>query len=238
MHRLSLTYFLPNLFTAGSIFVGVVGIIKASSGNFTVAAWLILLALVFDGLDGRIARLTGTTSKFGAEFDSLADIVSFGMAPAMLLYFYIGHEFGRFWIVVSALYVIFGAIRLARFNITASKNDPNIFIGLPIPAAAIFISIWVLLFYKYHLDTYAFLLLFLSLGVAVLMVSNIRYPSFKKIHINKSMLFKTFIALTLAASLLYLFSAEGFALIILAYIGYGPFRAVRNLNSRKINRKR
>lgn len=238
MSRPRFIYILPNLFTASSIFVGVISVVKASSEDFTAAAWLILLALVFDGLDGRIARLTNTTSQFGAEFDSLADIVSFGIAPAMLLYFYIGHEFGRFGIVVSALYVIFGAIRLARFNITAFKNDPNIFIGLPIPTAAIFISMWILLFYKYHLEAYAFLLLVLSLMVLVLMVSNVRYPSFKKINIDKSMLFKTFITLTLAASLLYLFSVEGFALIVLVYIGYGPFRAVRNLNSRKINIKR
>lgn len=238
MQRPHLLYILPNLFTAGSIFVGVISIAKASKGDFTVAVWLIFLALVFDGLDGRIARLTNTASRFGVEFDSLADIVSFGIAPAMLLYFYIGDEFGRFGIVASALYVVFGAIRLARFNITTSKNDPNVFIGLPIPSAAIFICMWILLFHKYHLEGYAFLLLFFSLAVSVLMVSNIRYPSFKKIAIDKTIVFKTFIVLTLIAAALYLFSAEGFALIISAYIFYGPFRAVRNLNARKIKRKR
>jgi CDP-diacylglycerol--serine O-phosphatidyltransferase len=112
--------------------------VEASKGHFVLASWLILLALVFDGLDGRIARMTDTTSHFGVEFDSLADIISFGIAPAMLLYFFIGQEFGRFGILVSALYVIFGAIRLARFNISTAKTDPNVFL-----------SLWILLFNKY-----------------------------------------------------------------------------------------
>ena len=211
---------------------------KQAKENFILASWLILLALVFDGLDGRIARMTNTTSQFGVEFDSLADIISFGIAPAMLLYFFIGDEFGRFGILVSALYVIFGAIRLARFNISTAKTDPNVFIGLPIPTAAIFVSMWILLFHKYALENYGILLLFLTLGIAVLMVSNFRYPSFKKVQLDKPMVFKTMIILMLTASLLYLFSAEGFAIIILGYILYGPLRALRTLKLRKIKVKR
>ena len=212
--------------------------VEASKGNFVLASWLILLALVFDGLDGRIARMTNTTSQFGVEFDSLADIISFGIAPSMLLYFFIGNEFGRFGILVSALYVIFGAIRLARFNISTAKTDPNVFIGLPIPTAAIFVSMWILLFHKYTLQDYAIVLLFLTLGIAVLMVSNFRYPSFKKVNLDKPMVFKTMIMLMLTASLLYLFSAEGFAIVILGYTLYGPLRALYTLNLRKIKIKR
>ncbi|MCO4846181.1 MAG: CDP-diacylglycerol--serine O-phosphatidyltransferase [Sulfurovum sp.] len=238
MKNANLIYILPNLFTASSIFVGVISIVEASKGNFVLASWLILLALIFDGLDGRIARMTNTTSQFGVEFDSLADIISFGIAPAMLLYFFIGDEFGRFGILVSALYVIFGAIRLARFNISTAKTDPNVFIGLPIPTAAIFVSMWILLFHKYTLEAYGITLLFLTLGIAVLMVSNFRYPSFKKVKLDKPMVFKTMIILMLTASLLYLFSAEGFAIIILGYTLYGPLRALRTLNVRKINIKR
>ncbi len=238
MKNANLIYILPNLFTASSIFVGVISIVEASKGNFVLASWLILLALIFDGLDGRIARMTNTTSQFGVEFDSLADIISFGIAPAMLLYFFIGDEFGRFGILVSALYVIFGAIRLARFNISTAKTDPNVFIGLPIPTAAIFVSMWILLFHKYTLENYGITLLFLTLGIAVLMVSNFRYPSFKKVKLDKPMVFKTMIALMLTASLLYLFSAEGFAIILLGYILYGPIRALRTLNLRKIKIKR
>jgi len=233
-----LIYILPNLFTASSIFVGVISIVEASKEHFVLASWLVLLALLFDGLDGRVARMTNTTSQFGVEFDSLADIISFGIAPAMLLYFFVGHTYGRFGILVSALYVIFGAIRLARFNISTAKTDPNVFIGLPIPTAAVFVSMWILLFHKYTLEAYSIVLLFLALGVAVLMVSNFRYPSFKKIQLNRPMVFKTMILLVLVASLLYLFSAEGFALIILAYTLYGPIRALRNLSLRKIKIKR
>lgn len=233
MNRSNLLYVLPNLFTASSIFVGVISIVEASKGNFVLASWLILLALIFDGLDGRIARMTNTTSQFGVEFDSLADIISFGIAPAMLLYFFIGHDFGRFGILVSALYVIFGAIRLARFNISTAKTDPNVFIGLPIPTAAIFISMWILLFHKYALENYSIVLLFLALGVAILMVSNFRYPSFKKVKLDRPMVFKTMIIAVILASLLYLFSAEGFALIILSYVLYGPLRALRTLNTRR-----
>jgi len=238
MKKSNLIYILPNLFTASSIFVGVISIVEASKGHFVLASWLILLALIFDGLDGRVARMTNTTSQFGVEFDSLADIISFGIAPAMILYFFVGHEFGRFGILVSALYVIFGAIRLARFNISTAKTDPNVFIGLPIPTAAVFVSMWILLFNKYELQDYALTLLILALGVAVLMVSNFRYPSFKKVELDKPMVFKTMIALMLVASLLYLYSAEGFAIVILAYTLYGPLRALRTLNLRKIKIKR
>ena len=238
MHRSNLLYILPNLFTASSIFVGVISIVEASKGHFILASWLILLALIFDGLDGRIARMTNTSSQFGVEFDSLADIISFGIAPAMLLYFFIGHEFGRFGILVSALYVIFGAIRLARFNISTAKTDPNVFIGLPIPTAAIFISMWILLFHKYTLENYSIVLLILALGVSILMVSNFRYPSFKKVQLDRPMVFKTMILFVLVASLLYLFAAEGFALIILIYVLYGPLRGLRTLNLRKIKIKK
>ena len=238
MKNPNLIYILPNLFTASSSFVGVISIVEASKENFVLSSWLILLALIFDGLDGRIARMTNTTSQFGVEFDSLADIISFGIAPAMLLYFFIGNEFGRFGILVSALYVIFGAIRLARFNISTAKTDPNIFIGLPIPTAAIFVSMWILLFHKYTLEHYGILLLILTLGIAILMVSNFRYPSFKTIQLDKPMVFKTMIILMLTASLLYLFSAEGFAVIILGYALYGPLRALRAMNLRKIKIKR
>src|SRR5210317_1526687 len=187
MKNANLIYILPNLFTASSIFAGVISIVEASKENFVLASWLILLALVFDGLDGRIARMPNTTSQFGVEFDYLADIISFVIAPSMLLYFFIGEEFGRFGILVSALYVIFGAIRLARFNISTAKTDPNVFIGLPIPTAAIFVSMWILLFHKYTLENYGIVLLFLTLSIAVLMVSNFRYPSFKKVSLDKPM---------------------------------------------------
>ncbi len=232
-----LTYLLPNFLTASSIFVGVLSLIEGSKGHFTQSAWLILLALLFDGLDGRVARLTHTTSRFGVEFDSLADIISFGIAPAMLLYFYVGQYHGRFGILLSALYVIFGAVRLARFNVTTAQNDPNVFIGLPIPTAAIALATSLLFFEEYHLHSWSIILLIVSLPIALLMVSNIRYPSFKTVQLDRPIVNKVLILLLLIASLLYLFSAEGLTLLVWGYILYGPIRAVRTMEKRKFGRK-
>lgn len=222
-----LIYILPNLFTAASAFIGMISIIAASKGEFEKAAWLIFLSLIFDGLDGRIARLTHTTSKFGMEFDSLADIVAFGAAPAMLLYFCCGSEFGRFGSLVSAMFVVFGAIRLARFNVMAPSSEPSVFIGVPIPTAAVFIAVWILMYQKYPvLKEFSFLLLIGALICAFLMVSNIRYPSFKKIELKKMYVIKILIILIFAFSLLYLYPIEGITIIITIYILYGIFRAL------------
>lgn len=219
-----LIYILPNLFTAGGIFSGMMSLIMSSSGKFEYAAWLILLALIFDGLDGRVARLTKTTSKFGLEFDSLADIISFGVAPAMLLYQYCGMDYGRFGMVVSGLYVVFGAIRLARFNVMTSDIEPSVFIGVPIPTAAVFVSILILLYEKYALHLYVPLLI-VTLFVAVLMVSNIRYPSFKKIDLQKAHFIKVLVALVVTASLIFIYPIEALALFIGGYLLFGVGRA-------------
>ncbi len=199
-------------------------LIMSDAGKYEQAAWLILLALVFDGLDGRIARLTKTTSKFGLEFDSLADIVSFGVAPAMLLYQYCGFEFGRFGMVVSGLYVVFGAIRLARFNVTTMHIEPTVFIGVPIPTAAVFLSIMILLYEKYAF-TQSMPLLIMSLFVSILMVSNIRYPSFKKIDLEKSSFIKVLVALVFTASLIFIFPVESLSILIGGYLLFGFIRA-------------
>lgn len=219
-----LIYVLPNLFTAGGIFSGMMSLVMSSSGKFEYAAWLILLALLFDGLDGRIARLTKTTSKFGLEFDSLADVISFGVAPAMLLYQFCGVDYGRFGMVVSALYVIFGAIRLARFNVTTLEIEPSVFIGVPIPTAAVFVSILILLYEKYTLTLYLPLLL-VTLFVAILMVSNIRYPSFKKIDLQKAQFIKVLVSLVVAASFIFIYPVETLALFIGGYLLFGVSRA-------------
>jgi CDP-diacylglycerol--serine O-phosphatidyltransferase len=233
--RFNAIYILPNLFTAASIFTGVVSIVAAIHGRYEKAAWLIFLSLLFDGLDGRIARLTHTTSRFGVEFDSLTDIVAFGVAPAVLLYFFAGEAYGRFGVLVMALFVIFGAIRLARFNVMSPNTDPTVFIGVPIPTAAIFVAIWVLMFQRYEeLRAFSWALLPAALGISFLMVSNIRYPSFKKIHLEKARLTKTLIVVILLASLLYLYPVEGFAAMITLYIAWGAVRAAYTMaTSRK-----
>ncbi len=230
-----LIYILPNLFTAASIFTAIVAIVSSINGNFEKSAWLIFLSIVFDGLDGRIARLTRTTSRFGAEFDSLADIIAFGVAPALLLYLYIGQEYGKLGVLVMALYIIFGAIRLARFNTMSLNADPAVFIGVPIPVAAIFVSVWVLMFGEYGaLQEYSVSLLIATLLVSLLMVSNIRYPSFKKINLKKPVLTKTLILLIISASLIYLYPVEGFASISTLYLIWGIAGALRTIINRKM----
>jgi len=223
----NLIYILPNLFTAASIFSGVFSIISAVNGNFEKAAWLIMLSLIFDGLDGRVARLTNTCSKFGVEFDSLADMVAFGVAPALLMYLFVGHEFGRFGVVASALFVIFGAIRLARFNVMTVSSEPSVFIGVPIPAAAVFVSLLVLLFQKYGFNNdYGLVIMLLSILVSLLMVSNIRYPSFKKIDFSPKHAMKLFVFILSTLFVVFMYPIEGFALIFILYIMYGLVRAV------------
>ncbi|MDD2357223.1 MAG: CDP-diacylglycerol--serine O-phosphatidyltransferase [Thiovulaceae bacterium] len=231
----SVIYILPNIFTASSIFAGVVSIINSINGEFAIASWLIVLALIFDGLDGRVARLTNTCSRFGVEFDSLADLVAFGVAPAILLYMYAGHEFARFGIVTASLFVIFGAIRLARFNVMTAQSEPSVFIGVPIPTAAVFISILVLLFQKYNFFHQCFLLLpIASILVSLLMVSNIRYPSFKKINPSKPYTLRLFILLLCIAFGIFVYPIEGFALIVTLYIFYGLIRATLHLTRRRV----
>ncbi|MEA3523774.1 MAG: CDP-diacylglycerol--serine O-phosphatidyltransferase [Campylobacterota bacterium] len=222
-----IAYLIPNFFTASSIFSGFFSMSYAIEGEYTNAAWLILLALIFDALDGRVARLTNTTSKFGMEFDSLADIIAFGAAPAILLYTYIGHDYGRLGIVISALYVMFGAIRLARFNVMNTSQEPSIFIGIPIPTAAVFLSILILLFEKYKfLADYSVGMMIVVMAVSLLMVSNIRYPSFKKMDGFHVHYMRALVLIALGASLLILHPIEGLALLFTLYLTYGPIRAV------------
>lgn len=232
-HPTQLAYLLPNFFTASSIFAGIFSIISAVDGHFVLAAWMVLLSLVFDGLDGRVARMTNTCSQFGVEFDSLADIVAFGAAPAMLIYLYAGLDFGRFGIMTSALFVIFGGIRLARFNVMTGESEPSVFIGVPIPTAAVFVSILVLLFEKYHiLAEYKLVILISALIVAVLMVSNIRYPSFKKVDMDKKHMRRVFVAIVAVAMIVFIYPTEGFALFFILYILYGPILSLIHLYKR------
>ena len=226
--RINLAYLLPNFFTALSAFFGVMSIIASSQGKFEKAFIYIVLSLIADGLDGRVARLTNTTSKFGVEFDSLADLVAFGVAPAMMLFFAIGQNYGRFGALVSGLFVVFGAIRLARFNVTTGEIDPRYFIGLPIPTAAVVLSSWIMLDLKYQ-GGLNLLILLGALFLAFLMVSNFRYPSFKKIDFNKNVAIKILVLIIVIASFIYLYPIEAIALLLTIYTFYGVFRGIKGL---------
>lgn len=216
-------YILPNLFTAGSIFFGILSAIWASRGIYEGACWMVLISMVLDGLDGRVARLTNTASKFGVEFDSLADIVAFGVAPAFLLWFYVGMDYGRYGVVVSAMFVIFGAIRLARFNISTANSEPGVFIGLPIPSAAAIVILWILIDLKYHFLSefqISWALLILGFVAGILMVSNIRYPSFKKLKWN----LKIFVIAVMILAAVYIAPREVFGILMSGYVLWGIAR--------------
>ncbi|MBS9778930.1 MAG: CDP-diacylglycerol--serine O-phosphatidyltransferase [Campylobacteraceae bacterium] len=236
--KLQLAYIFPNLFTAASAFLGVISILASVKGDFEKAVIFICLSLIFDGLDGRIARFTKTMSKFGAEFDSLADIVAFGVAPAILFYYSIGIHYGKLGSLVTAMYVVFGAIRLARFNVTSSTNEPSVFIGVPIPTAAVVIASWIMVYEKYPIfQGCEFAVVLCQIALSFLMVSNIRYPSFKKVDFKKSNVFKILIYFVVCFSVIYLFPAESVALIITAYLFYGLGRAFYNLINAKTKNK-
>jgi CDP-diacylglycerol--serine O-phosphatidyltransferase len=181
-------YLLPNLLTTGCLFFGFYAIVAAIDGNFERAGIAIFVAMVFDGLDGRVARLTGTETVFGKEFDSLADMVAFGLAPAIVCYQWgvariaeYGAAWGRFGWIAAFFYAAAAAMRLARFNARAATADKRYFEGLPSPSAAAMVAAFVWLAHKYDLEgLYGLVLAFtVPAPAGALMVSRYSYPSFK-----------------------------------------------------------
>jgi CDP-diacylglycerol--serine O-phosphatidyltransferase len=191
---------LPSAVTLGNLTCGFLSIVSASAGNFKGAAWLIFLSMVFDIMDGRVARLTKTTSRFGEELDSLADLVSFGAAPAFLFYgFFLKAEFGRVGLVLSCIFVLCGALRLARFNVTEGSDN---FQGLPIPGGAALLASTVI--HGHVFQPWAGTRIFpviLALS-AVLMISNFEYPAFKKKGAQGNIYKKLLLALILLGVIL------------------------------------
>jgi CDP-diacylglycerol--serine O-phosphatidyltransferase len=180
-------YLLPNLFTTGGLFCGFYAIIATLGEEYVFAAIAVLVAMVFDGLDGRIARLTKTSSKFGVEYDSLADLVAFGVAPGVLAYCWALEPWQAWGWLAAALYVTCGALRLARFNVRSESADTTHFVGLPIPAASAVVATTVLMDNFLGGEggtTKQIPLLLLIYTLAGLMVSNIRYYSFKELKLR------------------------------------------------------
>jgi CDP-diacylglycerol--serine O-phosphatidyltransferase len=184
-------YILPNLITTASLFAGFYAIIEAIHGRFEVAALAVLVSLILDGLDGRVARMTQSSSNFGVQYDSLADLVAFGVAPALIVYFWALQPYGRYGWVAAFLFVVCGALRLARFNVQIGEIDPRYFNGLPIPAAATMVSMVILMYYELGewvpiqewASTRDRFTLFMIYVLSFLMVSNVKYYSFKKFEL-------------------------------------------------------
>lgn len=227
-------HILPSLFTTGSVFCGFYAFIAVSNEKFLVAAWAIVIATVFDMLDGRIARLTKTTSAFGLQYDSIADVISFGMAPAFLVYSWVLKPFGRMGWMAAFLYLLCGALRLARFNVTKPDLKDNQFIGLPIPAAAAMIASIVIVFGSI-IDTRPVFMAAVVYFLAFLMVSNIRYPSFKKLELRQRVTFTRFLFVVL---LFYVFATiPHIALFVFCatYTLLGPVRVLLSIVERKLH---
>ena len=193
-------YILPNLFTTGNLFCGFWAIISVFQEQFFYAAIAILLASVFDILDGKVARLSGATSKFGVQYDSLADLVSFGIAPALLAFSWALRPYGKFGWLAAFLFVVCGALRLARFNVQSSSGEVKYFKGLPIPAAASMIALTILLYLRLIETGWVkdIVILVMIYILAFLMVSNIRYFSFKELDLAKRKPFSLFIFVVLS----------------------------------------
>lgn len=232
-------YILPNLFTTGNLFCGFWAIISIFQEKFEYAAYAILLAGVFDVLDGKVARLSGATSKFGVQYDSLADLVSFGIAPAVLAFNWALRPYGKFGWLAAFLFVVCGALRLARFNVQSTSGEVKYFKGLPIPAAASLIALTILLYFELIesggvKDIVILIMIYL---LAFLMVSNIRYFSFKELNLAKRKPFSIFIFVVLL--MIVIVMAPVFVLFVSAalYVFSGPINILIAWRKRKALKK-
>ncbi len=213
-------YLLPNLITSASLFGGFYSIIASLDGHFERAAVAIFISAILDGLDGKIARLTGSSSKFGVEYDSLADLIAFGLAPGVLIFTWALRPFGRYGWLAAFLYVVCGALRLARFNVQITTIESKRFNGLPIPAAAALVCMTVLMFFYLgrgeemakHITV-----LVIVYALAFLMISNVKYYSFKELSLSQRMPFRLLVGLIF---LLIVVAAEPTVMLFILTLGY------------------
>lgn len=233
-------YILPSLFTTGNVFCGFYAFIAVLNEDFFLAAVAIVVAIIFDGLDGRVARMTKTTSEFGVQYDSLADVISFGMAPALLAYAWVLKPFGRLGWMAAFLFLLCGALRLARFNVTKSDTHGDHFIGLPIPAAAAVIASIVIAFedlFETRLDP--MIMVAVVCLLAFLMVSNIKYPAFKKFEFKKRVTFTRFLFVILFIYVLATIPRVALFILSFVYVLAGPgnllFSLFRHPGSRTLD---
>ncbi|MGQ9669208.1 MAG: CDP-diacylglycerol--serine O-phosphatidyltransferase [Desulfosoma sp.] len=223
------TYVVPNLFTTGNLFAGFYGIVSAINGHYDRAAIAILVSCVFDILDGKIARLTKATSRFGVEYDSLADLVAFGVGPGLLMYLWALKPFGRLGWLAGFLLVACGALRLARFNVQSGTGSKKYFTGLPIPGAACMVATTVLCLLKIKGPDFSpvhivFLLETYILGF--LMVSSIPFDSFKELEVIKERPLPVLFVLVLLVTVVAAQPSVMLFIVFSLYVLSGPVRYV------------
>ena len=229
-------YIFPNLLTTGNLLCGFWSIISLFQERYYLAAIAILLAGVFDVFDGKVAKLSGATSKFGMQYDSLADLVSFGIAPAMLAFAWALRPYGKFGWLAAFLFVACGAIRLARYNVLASSGETKYFKGLPIPIAAYMIAFTILLYIKHIETAWAkdIIVLIMVYVLAFLMVSNIRYFSFKELNLAKQKRFSIFIYVVLSLVVIVMEPFIVLSAFVLIYIFSGPVYMVWAFRKKRV----
>lgn len=240
-------YLLPNLFTTAALFAGFYAIVAAIDGNFQRAGMAVFVALLLDGMDGRVARLTSTESDFGKEYDSLSDMVSFGLAPALVMYQWgvarlseYGVAWGRLGWLAAFLYAVTAALRLARFNTRVARVDKRFFEGLPSPSAAALVAGLVWLGTDIGIDgltalTVAF---FVTAAAGVLMVSRIPYYSFKEINLGGRVPFAYVILIPLIFMLISLDPPVVLFFLFASYVASGPAFFLWRLRRRRPRQSR
>jgi CDP-diacylglycerol--serine O-phosphatidyltransferase len=228
-------YILPNLMTTASLFCGFYALVAAIQNDFQRAALAVLASFFFDGLDGRIARATRTTSQFGVEYDSLADLVAFGVAPAVLAFMWALTDAGRLGWLAAFLFTACGALRLARFNIQTQKGPLGHFRGLPIPAAAGFVATMVLFSGEMGLakDIPQWVVLVALYALSFLMVSSIPYQSFKDMEVVRQKPFQVLVASVLLLVVILAHPPVTLFLLSLAYVVSGPVGLLRHLKKKE-----
>ena len=229
-------YILPNLLTTGNLLCGFWSIISVFQERFYFAAVAILLAAVFDEFDGKVAKLSGTTSKFGMQYDSLADLVSFGVAPALLAFSWALRPYGKFGWLAAFLFVACGAIRLARYNVLASVGETKYFKGLPIPVAAAVIAFTILLYFQLIETDWVkdIVILVMIYVLAFLMVSNIRYFSLKELNLAKRKPFSILIFVVLSLVVIVMEPVVVLFAFVLFYVFSGPVSMVLAWRKKKV----
>lgn len=224
-------FLLPNLLTTAGLFSGFFAIVASMNNQFESAAVAIFIAMVFDGLDGRVARMTNTQSDFGAEYDSMADIVSFGMAPALVMYNWALSDLGKFGWLAAFIFVAGGALRLARFNTNLGSSDKRYFQGLAIPSAAAIVSglVWVGSKYEVDPSSISYLAAIITICAGLLMVSNFRYHSFKDVDWRGRVPFVVILAMVLAFVVVATEPSLVLFSIFFLYALSGPILTVRSV---------
>ena len=233
-------YLLPNLFTTAALFGGFYAIVAAINGRYEDAAIAIFVAMILDGMDGRIARMTNTQSDFGVQYDSLSDLISFGLAPSLVIYQWSLYGLGKLGWVAAFVYAATTALRLARFNTQAENEDKRFFQGLPSPAAAAVIAgfIWLGAANGLYDGTNLVWISFpMTIAVGILMVSNIRYHSFKQFDLKGRVPFITILILVLILALIAARPSVVLFLLAFSYALSGPVITLALIRRHRAKRK-